>query len=111
MNFAKPPTSEPIARSDGRLSDAWAKWFDALTRDVRFSQDEGGYGSVLTVLHDLDVPGYVKADGREISREANPKTFAALGTNFGFGDNATTFNVPTLSSDGVRRFHVRVEQG
>ena len=46
----------------------------------------------------LTVPpaGYLKADGAAVGRETYPELFAAIGTTFGEGDGATTFNLPDL---------------
>lgn len=40
--------------------------------------------------------GWVPADGRELSRYAYSGLFAVIGTTFGEGNGATTFNVPNL---------------
>lgn len=40
--------------------------------------------------------GYLKADGAAVGRETYPDLFAAIGTTFGAGDGATTFNLPDL---------------
>lgn len=41
-------------------------------------------------------PGFVRCDGRTLSRTAYPDLFAAIGVTFGAGDGATTFAVPDL---------------
>lgn len=41
-------------------------------------------------------PGYVVPDGSAVSRTAYAALFAALGTFYGAGDGATTFNLPDL---------------
>lgn len=40
--------------------------------------------------------GYLVCNGAEISRETYADLFAAIGTTFGTGDGATTFNLPDL---------------
>lgn len=40
--------------------------------------------------------GYLKADGREVGRETYPELYTAIGTTFGEGDGATSFNLPDL---------------
>lgn len=40
--------------------------------------------------------GWIKANGAEVSRTAYAALFAAIGTTYGVGDGATTFNVPDL---------------
>lgn len=40
--------------------------------------------------------GWLLCDGSAVSRTAYNALYAAIGTNFGIGDNLTTFNVPDL---------------
>jgi hypothetical protein len=40
--------------------------------------------------------GWLLCDGREISRSNYPNLYVAIGTAWGYGDNATTFNLPDL---------------
>lgn len=40
--------------------------------------------------------GYLYCDGQAVSRTEFAALFAAIGTTYGVGDNATTFNVPDL---------------
>ena len=42
--------------------------------------------------------GYLLADGSEVSRETYSDLFAVIGTTYGVGDGATTFNLPDLSA-------------
>lgn len=46
--------------------------------------------------------GWLKADGSAVSRTTYANLFAAIGTTFGVGDGATTFNVPDLRGEFVR---------
>lgn len=46
--------------------------------------------------------GWLKANGAAISRTAYPNLYAAIGTYYGAGDGATTFNVPDLRGEFVR---------
>ena len=46
--------------------------------------------------------GYLKADGTAVSRATYAALFAAIGTTFGVGDGATTFNLPDLRGEFVR---------
>jgi len=39
-------------------------------------------------------PGFLFADGREVSRTTYAKLFARIGTTYGAGDGETTFNLP-----------------
>ena len=38
--------------------------------------------------------GWLRCNGAAINREAYPELFAAIGTTYGAGDGATTFNLP-----------------
>lgn len=40
--------------------------------------------------------GWAFPFGQAVSRAANPRTFAAIGTTYGAGDGSTTFNLPDL---------------
>lgn len=46
--------------------------------------------------------GWIPADGRALSRTAYAALFAILGTAFGAGDGATTFNLPDLRGEFLR---------
>lgn len=46
--------------------------------------------------------GYLYCDGSAISRTAYPELFAAIGTVWGEGDGAETFNIPDLRGIFVR---------
>ena len=38
--------------------------------------------------------GFLLCDGSAVSRDLYPRLFALIGTNFGYGDGSTTFNLP-----------------
>ena len=40
--------------------------------------------------------GWLECDGSQVSRTTYNLLFAAIGTNWGYGDNSTTFNLPDL---------------
>lgn len=46
--------------------------------------------------------GYLKANGAAISRTTYAALFAIIGTTYGVGDGATTFNVPDLRGEFIR---------
>lgn len=48
--------------------------------------------------------GFIKANGAAVSRAAYAALFNVIGTTFGAGDGATTFNVPDLRGEFVRGF-------
>jgi microcystin-dependent protein len=46
--------------------------------------------------------GWLECDGRAISRETYSVLFAVIGTIYGPGDSATTFNIPDLRGEFIR---------
>lgn len=50
-------------------------------------------------------PGWLKANGAAVSRTAYAALFAAIGTTYGAGDGATTFNLPDLRGEFLRGYH------
>jgi len=59
-------------------------------------------GTVINVAMQTAPTGYLKADGTAVSRATYAALFAAIGTTFGAGDGATTFNLPDLRGEFVR---------
>lgn len=59
-------------------------------------------GTVIFYAKSTVPTGYLKANGAAVSRTAYAALFAVLGTVFGAGDGATTFNVPDLRGEFVR---------
>lgn len=48
--------------------------------------------------------GWLKANGAAVSRITYAALFAAIGTTFGAGDGATTFNLPDLRGEFIRGY-------
>lgn len=46
--------------------------------------------------------GWLKCNGAAVSRAAYAALFAAIGTTYGVGDGATTFNLPELRGEFLR---------
>lgn len=61
-------------------------------------------GSVIFVAQSSPPSGYLKANGSAVSRATYASLFAAIGTTFGAGDGATTFNLPDLRGEFIRGF-------
>lgn len=59
-------------------------------------------GSIIHVAQSSAPPGYLKANGAAVSRATYAALFAAIGTTFGAGDGATTFNLPDLRGEFLR---------
>lgn len=51
-------------------------------------------GTVLPFAGNTEPEGFLFTEGQEILRNAYPSLFAAIGTTYGAGDGATTFNLP-----------------
>lgn len=59
-------------------------------------------GAVLSFAMASAPDGWLKCNGAAVSRTAYAKLFAAIGTLFGAGDGATTFNLPDLRGEFLR---------
>jgi len=59
-------------------------------------------GSVIFVAMNTPPTGYLAANGAAVSRVTYAALFAAIGTTFGAGDGANTFNLPDLRGEFVR---------
>lgn len=103
----------------GELTLAGEPEFDSVDLTVPLSISSGGSGEntavdTLTAL-DLDLTGsitfslvnvtpagYLKANGAAVSRATYARLFARVGTQYGAGDGATTFNLPDLRGEFLR---------
>jgi hypothetical protein len=56
-------------------------------------------GSILTILSTTAPPGFLLADGSEVSRVIYNALFSVIGTYYGDGDGSTTFNLPNIECD------------
>jgi phage-related tail fiber protein len=59
-------------------------------------------GAVFMHAANTPPPGSLKANGAAVSRTTYAALFAVIGTTFGVGDGATTFNVPELRGEFLR---------
>jgi len=72
---------------------------------VHFELQDSGDDKVGTVVGKASsiVPeGYLECDGSAISRTTYAVLFADIGTLYGIGDGATTFNIPDLRGEFIR---------
>lgn len=53
-------------------------------------------GVILPYVANTAPTGFLECDGSAISRATYASLFAVIGTNYGQGDNSTTFNVPDM---------------
>lgn len=63
---------------------------EELNRKFRFIDPVAHMGVFFGSLPD----GWLECDGSEVSRETYSALFDAIGTTYGEGDGATTFNLP-----------------
>lgn len=63
-----------------------------------------GPGAVSFFARTSAPTGYLKANGAAVSRSVYSALFASVGTTFGAGDGATTFNLPDLRGEFLRGF-------
>lgn len=59
-------------------------------------------GTVIWFAANSPPSGFLKANGAAVSRTTYAALFAAIGTTYGVGDGATTFNLPDLRGEFVR---------
>lgn len=59
-------------------------------------------GEVVFFARNTPPIGFLKANGAAISRTTYAALFAVVGTTFGIGDGATTFNLPDLRGEFIR---------
>ena len=59
-------------------------------------------GSVVAYAGASAPPGFLLCNGQAVSRTTYAGLFTAIGTTYGIGDGATTFNVPNLSGQFIR---------
>jgi len=59
-------------------------------------------GTIIYVAMPNAPDGYLKANGQEVSRTTYSNLFNAIGTRYGVGNGATTFNLPDLRGTFIR---------
>lgn len=82
---------------------AWVKVFtlDMVGGGMYLAQEAG---RIAFFARSTAPAGYLKANGAAISRTAYANLYTAIGTTFGVGDGATTFNLPDLRGEFLRGF-------
>lgn len=100
MSQGFPNLSAPLISPNGSLTSAWLSFFRDLYARTGGSSGTGGIGFAsgdLKPWPGASVPsGWVTCDGRTLNRTAYADLFAVIGTTWGPGDGATTFNIPDL---------------
>lgn len=118
-----PSPGDPLTATPASKGGAF--WFHQLGEELRAIQTAAGITpdhedltQVLTAMQTLFSPrsagavqfyamstapsGWLKANGAAVSRATYAGLFAAIGTVFGVGDGATTFNLPDLRGEFLR---------
>lgn len=94
---------------DGRIfkqyatqANAWGAWLEVYTTGNLDVGALAAAGLVGNFARTTPPAGWFKANGAAVSRTTYASLFAAIGTTFGAGDGATTFNLPDLRAETVR---------
>lgn len=74
--------------------------FPTLWRSLR--TDPVPTGTVVFMAYASIPSGYLEANGQAVSRATYNALFTAIGTLYGIGDGASTFNLPDLRGEFVR---------
>ncbi|WP_353620520.1 tail fiber protein [Pseudomonas sp. MWU13-3659] len=88
--------SAVYVRSVYTTAGGWTKW--------RRLDNQVPAGTIVYFPGYLPPPGYLKANGAQVSRTTYAELFAAISTFGGAGDGSTTFNVPDLRGEFIRGY-------
>lgn len=72
------------------------------TNDIFNESEEFMAGQIVFIAQDTPPAGWLRCNGAAVSRATYGTLFAAIGTHFGPGDGATTFNLPDLRGEFIR---------
>lgn len=76
--------------------------YNAGTDGIYNESDEFMAGQIAYCAAGVIPTGWLECNGAAVSRAAYGTLFAAIGTNYGVGDGATTFNLPDLRGEFLR---------
>lgn len=76
--------------------------YNAGTSGIYNESDEFMAGQIAFSASGVIPAGWLECNGAAISRATYGTLFAAIGTNYGAGDGATTFNLPDLRGEFIR---------
>lgn len=76
--------------------------YNAGTSGIYNESDEFMAGQIAYCAAGVIPTGWLECNGAAVSRAAYGTLFAAIGTNYGAGDGATTFNLPDLRGEFLR---------
>jgi len=92
-----PEAASDVEAMSGTISD---KFISPASLAKVHSQMTGGNNPTGTVIHFAGTTapdGYVLCDGTDVSRTEYADLFSVIGTTYGIGNGATTFNLPDVS--------------
>lgn len=106
-------TIAEAAPEDAKEGDAWfnsldgnlyiyyadadsSQWVQATSVVANAESNPVPAGSIMAWASASTPQNWLVCDGSAVARAAYPALFAAIGTTYGLGDNATTFNLPDL---------------
>lgn len=90
---ALPSARLALVQAGGAIADAWLQFLGTLRTDAP------GLGGYRVLAADRRDPGWVLADGAELSRTQFADLFRMIGTTYGVGDGSTTFTLPDLTAE------------
>lgn len=76
--------------------------YNAGTNGIYNESDEFMAGQIAYCAAGVIPSGWLECNGAAISRATYGTLFASIGTNYGAGDGATTFNLPDLRGEFLR---------
>ncbi|SCU94325.1 hypothetical protein CNECB9_5260029 [Cupriavidus necator] len=98
----KAPLASPAMTGTPTVPTAAAGTSTMQAASTDFVQQAIGSGCIAFFARNTPPPGWLKANGAAVSRSVYAALFAAIGTWWGAGDGATTFNVPDLRGEFPR---------
>lgn len=94
--------SEEMPIEDASKSVATTEWVQELLS--KMGDIFAPTGSVFAMATRVVPQGYLECNGNTVNRSEFSKLFSVIGTTFGDGDGATSFNLPDLRGEFVRGF-------
>lgn len=94
----KPAAGNGVLAPQGLSTDIYTDGTDVKSAAVA----DGQAGQIAFFAKNTPPAGWLKANGAALSRTAYAALFSAIGTTFGIGDGATTFNLPDLRANFAR---------
>lgn len=91
-----------MAAAEARLGAVETLAAAQATQIAALQAEKVPVGTIIAYSSETPPPGYLECDGSPLSRTDYAGLFAAIGTAFGEGDGASTFNIPDLRGQFLR---------